>query len=172
MNRGWRAITALVSVLAVAALGAAAWSGYSWWRAARDPSARTAAARDEALIAVRQLAVILQTVDAQHPEQSMSAWQACATGKLLDKLRREQNKFIGELKKTPTETHTIVLDAALTGVNPDAGSATAIVALREDQTVMVNGQPATPTERTVRIKLDLDRTNDGWKVASSSLINA
>jgi Mce-associated membrane protein len=172
MSTGWRAVVVLASVLAVAAVGAAAWFGYSWWGAAHDPTARTVAARDEALSAVRRLAVILQTVDAQHPEQSMASWQASATGKLLDKLRREQNKFIGQLKKTPTATRTTVLDAALTAVDPDAGTATAIVALQEDQIVMVNGQPGAPTQRRVRIKLDLDRTDDGWKVASSSLINA
>jgi Mce-associated membrane protein len=172
MSTGWRAVVVLASVLAVAAVGAAAWFGDSWWGAAHDPTARTVAARDEALSAVRRLAVTLQTVDAQHPEQSMASWQASATGKLLDKLRREQNKFIGQLKKTPTATRTTVLDAALTAVDPDAGTATAIVALQEDQIVMVNGQPGAPTQRRVRIKLDLDRTDDGWKVASSSLINA
>jgi Mce-associated membrane protein len=121
---------------------------------------------------VRELAVTLQTVDAARPENSMNAWQSAATGPLLEKLRTDSAKYLDELKKTPSTSQATLVDAALTALDATAGTATAVTALDVRQSALVKGVPGPATVRQLRVKLTLSRTGQGWKVSSSSLVNA
>jgi Mce-associated membrane protein len=168
----WKVLVAVVALLAVGAVGAAGWFGYKWWTVSRHDTAEVVAARDGALRAARDLAVTLQSVDPAQPDQGMRAWQAAATGPLLEQLQRDQAKFLEQLKKVPTRSTASVQDAALTEMNPAAGTATAIAALDVTQSVVTAGRPSQPTLRKLRVKLTLNRTDAGWKVASSGLVNA
>jgi Mce-associated membrane protein len=173
MSGIWKIVTPLLGVLALVAVLAAGWSGYSWWSAAKGNETETVVARDTALQAARQLAVTLQSVDPAHPEDSIAAWEAAATGPLLQKLRTDKQKYLGDLQKSPSTSQATVVDAALTALNANAGTATAITALDVSQSALVNGVPGAPTVRQLRVKLTLSRTTDqGWKVSSSGLVNA
>ncbi|HTF53011.1 MAG TPA: hypothetical protein VK735_36660 [Pseudonocardia sp.] len=168
----WRIVTPVLGVLALVAVVAAGFAGYSWWAATKGSTAETVTARDSALQAARQLAVTLQTVDPARPEESMQAWQASATGLLLQKLRTDNDKYLNDLKKAPSTSQASVVDAALTALDADAGTATVITALDVRQSALVNGVAGAPTVRQLRVKLTLSRTDQGWKVSSSGLVNA
>jgi Mce-associated membrane protein len=163
-------VTVLLAVLAVGAVGIAGWSGYQWWRAVNGNEAQTLQARDTALRVAREVAVTLATSDSAHPEDSLHSWQAVATGPLLDKLRQDSSRYLDDMKRAANTTNARVVDAALTEVDADAGTATAIAALDVTQTPLApNGRP---TMQKPRMKLTLDRTDAGWKVASSGYVNA
>lgn len=164
----WRMATLLLAVLAVAAVVVAGWAGYSWWRAVDGDGAQTVQARDDALRVARQVVVVLQTADSAHPDESLRAWQAVATGPMLDRLRQDSSKYADEMKRASSSNNARVVDAALTELDADAGTATAIAALDVTQTPLANGRP---TVHQVRMKLTLNRTDAGWKVASSGYVN-
>lgn len=166
----WRVVTMLLAVLAVGAVGAAGWSGYQWWQAANGDEAQTQEARDTALRVAKELAVTLATSDSAHPEDSLHSWQAAATGPLLDKLRQDSSRYVSDMKRAASTSNARVVDAALTELDADAGTATAIAALDVTQTPLApNGRA---TVQKPRMKLTLDRTDAGWKVASSGYVNA
>ena len=168
----WRVLNPVLAVLAVVAVAAAGWAGYRWWSAGQGGGADVAATRDGALEAAKQLVVTLQTVDPTHAEDSMASWQAAATGSLLRKLRNDSPKYLAELKKTPSTSQATVVDAAVSGVDAAAGTATVIAALDVLQAPVVKGVPGPSTKRQLRVKLTLSRTDQGWKVSSSGLVNA
>jgi Mce-associated membrane protein len=170
-STAWRAAVVVSAVLAVLGLAAAGWFGYSWLRGGGG-TAETVSARDDALSAARELAATLQTVDPAHPDESMKTWQSAATGALLTKLNSEQAKYLEQLKKAPTTSEATVVDAALTQLDASAGTATVIAALDVRQSTVVNGRPGPQKTRQLRIKLTMNRTDAGWKVASSGLVNA
>jgi hypothetical protein len=65
----------------------------------------------------------------------------------------------------------IAVNAALSGLDPVAGKATAIAALDASTTKMLNGAPSQPINKQVRIQLVLVRTPDaGWKAAAAEPI--
>jgi Mce-associated membrane protein len=170
MSSPWKMLTALAAVLAVAGVGAAAWFGFSWWNADRSNSASASAARDSAVDAAKQIAVTLQTSDPTQPEQAYKAWEGVATGPLLEKLRQEEQANMDKLKKSPTRSTATPVEAALTDLDADAGTATAIVALDVTQAAVVNGAAGQSSVRQLRVKLSLARTDDGWKVSNSGLV--
>jgi Mce-associated membrane protein len=172
MSASWRAVSIVLAILAVAAVGVAGWTGYAYWRAVNPNAADTVAARDEATGAARQLAVTLQTVDPARPEDSMRAWEGVATGPLLDRLGQDSAKYLAEMKKSPSTSSARAVEAALTELDAAAGTATAITALDVTQSPWVNGRIGPPSVRQLRVKLTLQRTDAGWKVASSGLVNA
>ena len=102
----------------------------------------------------------------------MQAGQAAATGSLLQQLQRDHDKYIARLKQAPTRSTATVRDAALTGLDADAGTASAIAALDVMQVPVVNGTSGQPSSRQLRVKLKLNRTDAGWKIASAGLVNA
>lgn len=170
----WKLLVILVSVLALVGVGAAGWTGFSWWSTVRESTAstETATARDGAMNAVKDLAAVLQTVDANRPEDSMKSWEEASTGPLLAKLTDERAKFLDDLKKKPTTSSAAVIDAALVDLDAKAGTANAVAALDVTQSSIVRGQPEPPIVRHLRVKLALSRTSAGWKVSNSALVNA
>lgn len=168
----WRVLNPVLAVLAVVAVAAAGWAGYRWWSAGQGGAGDVVATRDGALDAAKELVVTLQTVDPAHPEDSMASWQAAATGSLLRKLQHDSPKYLAELKKTPSASQATVVDAAVSGVDAAAGTATVIAALDVRQAPVVKGVPGPSTTRQLRVKLTLSRTDQGWKVSSSGLVNA
>jgi Mce-associated membrane protein len=172
MSGPWKVLTALAAVLALVGVGAAWWFGFSWWSAERHNSTSAVQARDSAVQAAKQIAVTLQTVDPVQPAQAYQAWETVATGALLDKLRQDEQKNIDQLKSSPTRSSASTVDAALTDLDADAGTATAIVALDVTQAAVFNGAAGQSTIRQLRVKLSLARTDTGWKVSNSGLVNS
>jgi Mce-associated membrane protein len=169
MSAGWRVVLTLSVVLALGALGAAGWYGYQWYGTKQASSAGAVQARDGALRAARQLGVTLQTIDASRAENGLDRWEKAATGELLEQLRRDRTRYIDQLHKSPSTSTANVLETALTELDASAGTATAITALDLIQTT---GESTQPSTRQLRVRLSLRQTPDGWKVASTGLLQA
>lgn len=172
LSAPWKVITVLAAVLALAGVGAAGWFGFSWWSAVRGNSGSAVEARDTAVEAAKQLAVTLQTVDPSQPSQAYQAWEAVATGPLLAKLKQDEQKNVDQLTKSPTRSSATTVEAALTELDADAGTATALVALDVTQATVVNGTTGPSSVRQLRVKLTLARADGSWKVSNSGLVNS
>jgi Mce-associated membrane protein len=165
-----RIVLILSVLLAVAGVGAAGWYGWQWHDAAGGGSADAQQDRDGALKAARQLAVTLQTINPNRPEEGLDSWEAAATGDLLDQLRRDRTKYLDQLKKSPSTSSASVLETALSDLDTSSGTATAITALDVTQSAVVGDNLAAPTTRQLRVKLTLKKTEAGWKASSTSII--
>ncbi|MBA2323742.1 MAG: hypothetical protein H0V92_06950 [Pseudonocardiales bacterium] len=172
MSARWQVVVVVSMLLAVGGLGAAGWFGYDWYSEANGTSEEALQTRDGALKAARQLAVTLQTVNPNRPEEGLDAWEAAATGDLLDQLRRDRGKYLEQLKQSPSLSSASVLETALTELDASAGTATAITAMDVSQSAMVDSKPAPPTVRQLRVKLTLKKTDAGWKASSTGIIQA
>jgi Mce-associated membrane protein len=172
MNRALKIATVVAAVLALAGVGAAVFFGFAWWSSDKADAASVVQARDTALDAARQLSVTLQTSDPAQPEQGYQAWEDAATGGLLAKLQQERDKFLAKLKSQPTRSSAALVDAALSQLDADGGTAVAIVALDVTQASVDQAGAGAPTTRKLRLKLSLNRTDAGWKVAGTSTVNS
>lgn len=172
MSGPWKVVVVLAALLALAGLGAASWFGYSWYNAAQGTSAAAVDARDNALRAARQLASTLQTIDPSQPEEGLDAWEAAATGDLLDQLKRDRGKNLDKIKKAPSTSSAEVVETALTDLDVSSGTATAITAMDVTQSAMVGDNPGPPTVRQLRVRLTLKLTDAGWKASGTGLVQA
>lgn len=137
------------------------------------PGAHTAAGRDDALAAARQIAVNLQTLDYATVDKGLDIWQSSATGQLLAEIQKNRVQYSDQLRKVQTTSTARVVDAALSDLDLAGGRAAAVAAVDVKTTQNVNGTPSLPVTRQVRIKLELVRVADtGWKAASASAIQS
>jgi Mce-associated membrane protein len=172
MSGPWRAVFVVSVLLALGGLGAAGWYGFQWYHTSAGTSAEALDDRDGALKAARQLAVTLQTINPNRPEEGLDAWEAAATGDLLDQLRRDRVKYLDQLKQSPSTSTASVLETALSDLDVSAGTATAITAMDVTQSPVVDDKLGAPTVRQLRVKLTLKKTDAGWKASSTSMIQA
>ncbi|MBA2323744.1 MAG: hypothetical protein H0V92_06960 [Pseudonocardiales bacterium] len=156
------AVLGLVGVLVFGAL---------WWLAVHGPAASTAAIRDDALVAGRQIAVNLQTLDFATVEKGLDTWQDSATSPLLDELRKNRQQYAAQMLHVRTTSTARVVDVALADLDTEGGKARAVASVDVKTTQDVNGTPSLPVTRQVRVQLDLVRMPDGgWKAATASSI--
>ncbi|SER96567.1 hypothetical protein [Streptomyces qinglanensis] len=150
------------AALLVAALLFCAISGWIYWRADTDDDLAYSRARDRALAAGRAHLATLNSVDAAHVEADLREWRRAATGPLRDELRRSEKKSAKTLRERGGTVRAEVTDAALTGLDDTAGTATLIATLRI-RTATRSGTPATDRKR---MRAGLERTEQGWKLTS------
>ncbi|WP_431981241.1 hypothetical protein [Streptomyces qinglanensis] len=150
------------AALLVAALLFCAFSGWIYWRADTDDDLAYSRARDRALAAGSAHLATLNSVDAAHVEADLRAWRRAATGPLRDELRRSEKKSAKTLRERGSTARAEVTDAALTGLDDTAGTATLIATLRI-RTATRSGTPATDRKR---MRAGLERTEQGWKLTS------
>ncbi|MDQ2709431.1 MAG: hypothetical protein M3Z25_18190 [Actinomycetota bacterium] len=156
------AVLGLVGVLVFGAL---------WWFAAHGSAASTAATRDDALVAGRQIAVNLQTLDYATVEKGLDTWQDSATSPLLDELRKNRQQYAAQMLQVRTTSTARVVDVALADLDATGGKARAIASVDVKTTQDINGTPSLPVTRQVRVQLDLVRVPDArWKAATASAI--
>jgi Mce-associated membrane protein len=137
------------------------------------PDAKIAAGRDDALVAAKQIAVNLQTLDFATVDKGLDSWQSSATGPLLVEIQKNRVQYAEQMRKVQTTSTATVVDAALADLDLSAGRATAVAAVDVKTTQSVNGTPSLPVTRQVRIKLELVRVPDaGWRAASASAIQS
>ncbi|WP_432070967.1 hypothetical protein [Streptomyces sp. AA1529] len=151
-----------LAALLVAALLFCAFSGWIHWRAHTDDDLAYSRARDRALAAGRAHLATLNSVDAAHIEADLREWRRAATGPLQDELRRSEKKSAKSLRERGSTARAEVTDAALTGLDDTAGTATLIATLRI-RTATRSGTPATDRKR---MRAGLERTEQGWKLTS------
>ena len=165
--------TRIAAAIAALALVVGLVFGVLWFLAVHGPGASTAAARDDAVVAAKQIALNLQSLDYNTVDKGLDVWEQSATGPLLDEIHKNRQQYADQLRKVQTSSTANVKDVALVDFEPDAGKATAIASVDVSTTQTVNGAETVPVTRQVRVQLGLVRTPDaGWKAASASAIRS
>ncbi|MGW4732910.1 hypothetical protein ACWEQC_27655 [Streptomyces shenzhenensis] len=156
-----RIIAAAGLALALGFCGTGAWS---YAQARGDDGLAYGRERDAALADGRRALAVLNTLDASSRERARAgirAWRAASTGPLRDELGRTEPRTGASARGTVTE-------AAVTALDPRAGTAKLIAAVRVEVT------PAgskTPTTDRKRLEAVLARTAPGeWKVQALSAV--
>ncbi|WP_188778568.1 hypothetical protein [Marmoricola endophyticus] len=147
-------------ILALVGLGAAILGGLSWYRAAHDDGIDTARTRDAALVAASSEIATLNTLDYRDVDAGLKSWLAATTGTLRDQLASagaDQKKLLADQKKVTTGK---VVSAALTDLDADQGTATAIAAVE----ITVRGTTGEPTIKRNRFTANLTRVDGRWKL--------
>ncbi|MFE1252204.1 hypothetical protein ACWDCX_30325 [Streptomyces fungicidicus] len=157
-----RPLPALLLVLALAAGGCAAWTGYDWYRAAHDDRTAYAAQRDAALAAGEQAVQNLNTLDHRDLNQGLDLWESSTTGELHDQLASGRTEFAEQVKTAKTVTTARVLSGAVTELDDRAGRARVLVALR----VTVKASDGAKTDKDSRMLGELTRTGSRWKLSA------
>ncbi|SFX67025.1 hypothetical protein OH786_30545 [Streptomyces atratus] len=155
-------LAAAAVVLAVAAAGAAAWGGVSWYDAAHDESAQYAQSRDEALAAGEQAVQNMNTLDHRKLEKGLDTWEDSTTGDLHQQLVDGRSAFVKQIQQAKTVSTAQILSGAVTELDDRAGKAGVMVALRVTVTVP-KGKPAVKESRMLG---KLTRTSEGWKLSA------
>lgn len=94
--------------------------------------------------------------------QGLSNWQQASTGTLRSQTTSGWSSFAKQVSKLKTTSAATILDASLTSLNNQNGTAGIIVALQ------VTVTPAKGSAATKRSRLEgtLTRTSSGWKLSS------
>jgi Mce-associated membrane protein len=155
-------LLAVAIAVAVIAAGCAGWFGWSWYHAAHSGSVASARLRDQVLRQGEQEVQNFNTLDYQNLSRGLSLWQSSSTGTLHTEVTRGQAQFEQAVRKARTVTTATVLDAALTTLNPKAGTASIIVALQ----ITVKPATGSATVKLSRLQGALQRTGSDWKLSA------
>ncbi len=155
---------AAASVLLVAAIAFAAWSGSSWLSAPR--ASEQATVRDQALRAGEQAVLNFNTLDYRHVASGLKLWEQSSTGPLRRQIVAGRTAFEQQVLQAKTVTSARVLDAALTSLNSSSGRAVIIVALQ----ITVTPARGSAVTKQSRLTGTLTRTPSGWKLSTLSQV--
>ncbi|AQA21571.1 putative mce associated protein Mas4A [Rhodococcus sp. MTM3W5.2] len=152
---------AAVSVLAIGALVAAVWFGFGWGHALFSDKP-AAAARDDALTGARQAAINLNTVDSGNLDQTFANMESSITGdEMLNALAETKDQMAEQVKQTGAKSEAHVLDAALTAMSRDEGTANSLVVLTTTTT-----WPNKPTSKVkITMRIGLTDVDGVWKAS-------
>ncbi|GAA6524281.1 hypothetical protein [Intrasporangium sp. DVR] len=155
------ALWAVALILALAATTVAATLGRTAWE-----RTQAGAARAEALAAGRQLAVNFVTLDASTFAADTGRVVAGATGEF----KEQYEGALDELKPVVEGNKTVstVERAEAAYVSGDSDSAVVLVGLVAPTT---NTATEEPEKKTYRIRLDLEKAGDSWKVSSLDFVS-
>lgn len=157
------AIVAVAVIAAVASTGAG-WFGLSWYRATQDHSLAVGVDRDAVLRDAQQATLTLNTLDYRRVQDGLSLWEQSATGSLLKELRANRATYARAITDSSTVSSAAVLDAGVVSLDDRAGTAQVLVGV--DVTSQIeHGDPGCVHRR---VRLDMARAGDGWKVAALS----
>ncbi|WP_410588705.1 hypothetical protein [Amycolatopsis sp. lyj-23] len=151
----------VLAVAAVLSVLAAAFAGWSWWRAASDDSSARGRSRDEVLAAAGPELVTLNTIDYRTAAADVDRWLAAATGQYAKDLSGDRQLQIDRAGASRTVSSASLVQAAVTEIDPARGSARLLAVL--DVRVSTAGSPASP--RMNRLTVDVSRSPSGWKIA-------
>jgi Mce-associated membrane protein len=157
-----------LQVAAAVAVVAAIVFGVLWLTTLLSSTRTLAEERDTVLVAARQSAISLNTLDWHDVDGGLDRWEQTSTGAVLDEFRTNRAQyaqFVAQSKRTTTAT---VSDAAVSELDDRAGVARVLVGV--DVTVTPDGQQPIPTRQ--RLQLEMTRTDDGWKVSKLAPVRA
>lgn len=126
-----------------------------------------AAARDAVLLDARQDIVVLNTLDYRSVDAGLKRWSAASTGTLHDSLTHVGAATRKHIVAARRITTAKVLAAAVVALDTRAGSATVIASV-ELHVAPAGGGAA--TIRRERLRAEMSRVGDTWKVASLSQV--
>jgi Mce-associated membrane protein len=154
----------VAAALTVAAAVAAAWFGWSWYSADHSGSLAADQTRDTMLQAADQAVINFNTLDYRSPQTGLQLWLASSTGTLHSQISQAMSTEVQTIQQRKTITTARILDAAVTQLDTDAGTATVILAV--DVTVTESG--ASPFSRQESEVGQLTDTSAGWKLSGLS----
>lgn len=158
---GTRLLWALAALVLVAAAVVGATAGRAAWQQQRDADARGAA-----LAAGRQIAVNFVTMSASTFDADTKRVLDEATGTFA----KEYSSTLAQLKPVVTANKTVSTveraEAAL--VSGDEDSARVIVGVVAPTS---NASTPTPEKKTYRLRLDLVKVGDAWKVSTLDFVS-
>ncbi|MGW0176950.1 hypothetical protein ACWDUM_24265 [Rhodococcus sp. NPDC003322] len=158
----------VVSVLALVALGFAAWFGYGWAHALLSDKP-AAEARDDALTGARQAAINLNTVDSANLDQTFANMESSITGdEMVGALNETKDQMAEQVRQTGAKSEAQVVDAALTDFGRDEGTATSLVVLTT--TTTWPDQP--PKKVKVTMRIGLTEVDGVWKASRVENVGA
>ena len=161
--RRWLAepVVAAALVLAILAALFAAWSGWSWYRASTAGPPPDAQLRDQVLQAGEQAVQNFNTLDYRKVAAGLALWEQSSTGPLRAEISKGRAQFEQQIQQTKTITTARILDGALTALNPQAGTASIIVAVQ----ITVTPASGSPVTKQSRLVGTLAKTASGWKLS-------
>lgn len=148
--------------LVVVAAGFAAWTGWSWYNARHSGSVAGARVRDEVLREGQQAVQNFNTLDYRRLDQGLNLWESSSTGTLHREIASGRTQFEQQIRQAKTVTSATVLEAALTSLDQQAGTANIIVALQ----ITVKPSAGSPSTKQSRLEGTLQRTASGWKLST------
>ncbi|HEY2058515.1 MAG TPA: hypothetical protein VGH57_09095, partial [Amycolatopsis sp.] len=119
----------LLGVVAALAVLAAAWFGWSWWSTAHDDSLARGRDRDAVLAAASTELVALNTIDYRTGAADVDRWIGAATGQYGHDLAGDRQLQIDRATSTKTVSTASLVQAAVTELDPAAGTARLIAVL-------------------------------------------
>lgn len=151
----------LLVVLAVVSILAAAFTGWSWWRAAADDSYARGRERDAVLAAAGPQLVTLNTIDYRTAAADVDRWIAATTGQYGKDLTGDRQLQIDRASSARTVSTASLVQAAVTEIDVSRGAARLLAVL--DVRVSTGGGAVSP--RLNRLTVDVLRSPSGWKVS-------
>ncbi len=142
------------AVFAVA-LAFAAYGGIRMWAAAPDA---TASLRDEALRSATSAVETFNTLDHRAVDAGLDRWQATATGPLAEERAGSRESSRARIVEARTVTSGEVVAAAVTELDPAAGTASVIASVE----VTVTPETGPAATKRVRFAATMTRTDRGW----------
>ncbi|QRP44061.1 hypothetical protein [Amycolatopsis sp. FDAARGOS 1241] len=160
--------TRLLVAVPVLAVVAAAWFGWSWWRAAHDDSLTRGRDRDAVLAAATTELVTLNTIDYRTAGADVDRWLGATTGQYGKNLADDRQLQVGRATSTKTVSTASLRQAAVTELDPAAGTARVIAVL--DVRVSTGGGAAVPKQ--ARLTVDFTREGSAWKVGGVQAVGS
>ncbi|WP_206792187.1 hypothetical protein [Amycolatopsis sp. MtRt-6] len=151
----------LLVVLAALSILAAAFAGWSWWRAASDESLARGRDRDAILSAAGPYLVTLNTIDYRTAAADVDRWTAATTGQYAKDLSGDRQLQIDRAVAARTVSTASLVQAAVTEIDVPAGTARLLAVL--DVRVSTGGGAVTP--KMNRLTVDVSRSPAGWKIS-------
>lgn len=144
---------------AVLSVLAAAFAGWSWWRAAADDSAARGRERDAVLAAAGPELVTLNTIDYRSAGADVDRWIAASTGQYGKDLSGDRQVQIDRATTARTVSSASLVQAAVTEISDGSARLLAVLDVR----VSTGGGAVSP--RLNRLTVDVSRSVSGWKIA-------
>lgn len=142
------------------AVGAAGWSGVSWYRGVHDESRASGLVRDAILRDAQQATINLNTLDYRRVQDGLTLWEQSASGPLLDEVRTNRATYERVITESKITTTATALGGGVAEIDWRAGTARVLVGV--DVTSVREGAEANCVRR--RIQLEMRRAGTVWKV--------
>ena len=154
----------LLVVLTVLALAAAVAGGIYLWNGRYSATADAATQRDQAVDAAEQIVVNINTIHPQTVDQDLQKAQDSLADPMLSQYNQIRAKFADGLKAQQADITVTPAGAALTTLDADAGTASAIVAIN----VTASSAKTQPTQKQQLFQVEMLRTPAGWKATKAA----
>ena len=150
----------------------AGWQAGAWLVAANNSAQTTASMRDEALREARALIVPLESIDYRNPDEALDRRESLATGSLLAQFQSTRSRYADQIRQTQATTTATVVDAAVTDLDTSGETASVLLFVDLSTTQHKDGQQSGQSTQRQRLKLQITRTDDGWKASQADSVGS